>query len=171
LWIIPLVQPASTALIDDTKMAVYQAGRPHRTRPAKPVTGSPSPRLPNGSFASVTPTTKAASTPSSPGRTDPAAHHRRGSVGYIPFEAEAANLFFQLISARYEYATVIVTSNKPFGRWGETFGDATVAAAMIDRLAHHASTVPTPQRISPQYSSSMPSCRFRPRLRVSTTLR
>ncbi len=59
-------------------------------------------------------------------------------VGYIPFEAEAANLFFQLISARYERASVIVTSNKPFGRWGEVFGDATVAAAMIDRLVHHA---------------------------------
>jgi DNA replication protein DnaC len=62
-------------------------------------------------------------------------------VGYIPFEAEAANLFFQLISARYERASVIVTSNKPFGRWGEVFGDATVAAAMIDRLVHHASVV------------------------------
>jgi DNA replication protein DnaC len=59
-------------------------------------------------------------------------------VGYIPFEAEADNLFFQLVSARYERASVIVTSNKPFGRWGETFGDATVAAAMIDRLVHHA---------------------------------
>jgi DNA replication protein DnaC len=59
-------------------------------------------------------------------------------VGYIPFEAEAANLFFQLISARYERFSVIVTSNKPFGRWGEVFGDATVAAAMIDRLVHHA---------------------------------
>ena len=58
-------------------------------------------------------------------------------VGYIPFEAEAANLFFQLISNRYERASVIVTSNKPFGRWGEVFGDETVAAAMIDRLVHH----------------------------------
>jgi DNA replication protein DnaC len=58
--------------------------------------------------------------------------------GYIPFEAEAANLFFQLISNRYERASVIVTSNKPFGRWGEVFGDETVAAAMIDRLVHHA---------------------------------
>ena len=62
-------------------------------------------------------------------------------VGYIPFEPEAANLFFQLISARYERASVIVTSNKPFGRWGETFGDDTVAAAMIDRLVHHADVI------------------------------
>ena len=62
-------------------------------------------------------------------------------VGYIPFDGEAANLFFQLVSARYERASVIVTSNKPFGRWGEVFGDATVAAAMIDRLVHHAEVV------------------------------
>jgi DNA replication protein DnaC len=62
-------------------------------------------------------------------------------VGYIPFEAEAANLFFQLVSARYERASTIVTSNKPFGRWGEVFGDAVVAAAMIDRLVHHAEVI------------------------------
>ena len=62
-------------------------------------------------------------------------------VGYIPFESEAANLFFQLVSSRYERASVIVTSNKPFGRWGEVFGDDTVAAAMIDRLVHHAEVV------------------------------
>ena len=43
-------------------------------------------------------------------------------VGYIPFETEAANLFFQLVSSRYERASVIVTSNKPFGRWGEVSG-------------------------------------------------
>ncbi|MEW2514768.1 ATP-binding protein [Streptomyces sp. NPDC046870] len=60
-------------------------------------------------------------------------------VGYIPFELEAANLFFQFISGRYERASVIVTSDKPFGRWGEVFGDDTVAAAMIDRLATYRS--------------------------------
>src|SRR5260370_38841750 len=62
-------------------------------------------------------------------------------VGYIPFEPEAANLFFQLVSARYERASLIVTSNKPFGRWGEVFGDDVVAAAMIDRLVHHAEAI------------------------------
>src|SRR5215218_7636850 len=62
-------------------------------------------------------------------------------VGYIPLDGEAANPFFQLVSARYERASLIVTSNKPFGRWGEVFGDATVAAAMIDRLVHHAEVV------------------------------
>ena len=62
-------------------------------------------------------------------------------VGYIPFEPEAANLFFQLVSSRYERASLIVTSNKPFGRWGEVFGDDVVTAAMIDRLVHHAEVV------------------------------
>ncbi len=62
-------------------------------------------------------------------------------VGYIPFEPEAANLFFQLVSSRYERASLIVTSNRQFGRWGEVFGDDVVAAAMIDRLVHHAEVV------------------------------
>jgi DNA replication protein DnaC len=59
-------------------------------------------------------------------------------VGYIPFDPEAANLMFSLVSARYERASLIVTSNKPFSAWGEIFGDEIVAAAMIDRLVHHA---------------------------------
>lgn len=62
-------------------------------------------------------------------------------VGYIPFDAEAANLFFQLISSRYERASVIMSSNKAFSRWGEVFGDPIVAAAMIDRLVHHAEVI------------------------------
>ncbi len=62
-------------------------------------------------------------------------------VGYIPFEPEAANLFFQLVSSRYERASLIVTSNQPFGRWGDVFGDEVVAAAMIDRLVHHAEVI------------------------------
>ena len=54
---------------------------------------------------------------------------------------DAANLFFQLIASRYEQASGMVTSNLPFGRWGETFSDdvaAAAAAAMIDRLVHQA---------------------------------
>jgi DNA replication protein DnaC len=62
-------------------------------------------------------------------------------VGYIPFEPEAANLFFQLVSSRYERASLIVTSNKSFGGWVEVFGDDVVAAAMIDRLVHHAEVI------------------------------
>ena len=79
------------------------------------------------------------------GRADPPRAATRclviDEVGYIPFEPEAANLFFQLVSARYERASLIVTSNKPFGRWGEVFGDDVVAAAMIDRLVHHAEVI------------------------------
>jgi len=59
-------------------------------------------------------------------------------VGHIAFDAEAANLVFQLVSSRYERGPVIVTSNEPFTAWGEIFGDPVVAAAMIDRLVHHA---------------------------------
>ena len=59
-------------------------------------------------------------------------------VGYIPFDSDAANLFFQLVAHRYEQGSILVTSNMPFGRWGEIFADDIVAAAMIDRLVHHA---------------------------------
>ena len=52
-------------------------------------------------------------------------------VGYIPFQGEAANLFFQLVSSRYERASLIVSSNKAFGRWGEVFGDDTVASVLL----------------------------------------
>ncbi|GAA4289716.1 hypothetical protein GCM10023161_32970 [Mycobacterium paraffinicum] len=59
-------------------------------------------------------------------------------VGYIPFDQDAANLFFQLVASHYEQGSIMVTSNLPFGRWEETFSDDVVAAAMIDRLVHHA---------------------------------
>jgi len=48
---------------------------------------------------------------------------------------------FMLVSRRYERASMIVTSNKPFSAWGEIFGDEVVAVAMIDRLIHHAEIV------------------------------
>jgi DNA replication protein DnaC len=59
-------------------------------------------------------------------------------VGYLPFEQDAANLFFQLVSSRYEHASLVLTSNLPFSGWGGVFGDQAVAAAMIDRVVHHA---------------------------------
>jgi DNA replication protein DnaC len=59
-------------------------------------------------------------------------------VGYLPFEQDAANLFFQLVSSRYEHASLVLTSNLPFSGWGAVFGDQAVAAAMIDRIVHHA---------------------------------
>jgi len=59
-------------------------------------------------------------------------------VGYIPFDPEAANLMFSLVSARYERASMIVTSNKAFSAWREIFVDEVTAVAMIDLLVHHA---------------------------------
>lgn len=59
-------------------------------------------------------------------------------VGYLPIEQDAANLFFQLVSSRYEHASLVLTSNLPFSGWGGVFGDQAVAAAMIDRIVHHA---------------------------------
>ena len=64
-------------------------------------------------------------------------------VGYLPFDSAASSLFFQLIASRYETGSVIVTSNLPFSRWGETLGDDVVAAATIDRLVHHTHVIPT----------------------------
>ena len=62
-------------------------------------------------------------------------------VGYLPFEQDAANLFFQLVSSRYEHASLVLTSNLPFSGWGGVFGDQVVAAAMIDRIVHHADVI------------------------------
>ncbi|MEU5342122.1 MULTISPECIES: IS21-like element helper ATPase IstB [unclassified Streptomyces] len=60
-------------------------------------------------------------------------------VGYTPFDADTAHLFFQLVAHRYERASLIVTGDRPLGRWDEIFGGA--APAMVDRLAHHAEIV------------------------------
>ena len=62
-------------------------------------------------------------------------------VGYLPFAQDAANLFFQLVFSRYEHASLILTSNLPFSSWAGVFGDQIVAAAMIDRIAHHADVI------------------------------
>ena len=64
-------------------------------------------------------------------------------IGYLPMSREQANLFFQVIAARYECGSLIVTSNLPFGQWDATFAqDATLTAALLDRLLHHARIVP-----------------------------
>lgn len=62
-------------------------------------------------------------------------------IGYIPIDRQGANLFFQLISRRYERGSVLVTSNQSLGAWGEVFGDTVIASAILDRLLHHATTV------------------------------
>jgi len=62
-------------------------------------------------------------------------------VGYLPLERQAANLLFALVSRRYERGSIVITSNRGFEAWGEILGDAMVAAALIDRLVHHATMV------------------------------
>ena len=58
-------------------------------------------------------------------------------IGYLPIDTEGANLLFQLINKRYEKTSTIITTNKPFSKWGELFGDNTIANAILDRLVYH----------------------------------
>ena len=58
-------------------------------------------------------------------------------LGYLPFEPNAAHLFFQLVSRRYEHGCMLVTSNRAISEWGGMFGDAVVATDILDRLPHH----------------------------------
>jgi DNA replication protein DnaC len=62
-------------------------------------------------------------------------------IGYLPFDEEGAHCLFQLISRRYEKNSTILTSNKSYGEWGEIFKDHVIAAAVLDRLLHHSTTI------------------------------
>jgi DNA replication protein DnaC len=62
-------------------------------------------------------------------------------IGYLPIDRSGANLFFQLISRRYERGPMILTSNQSFGAWGDVFGDRVIATAILDRILHHAITI------------------------------
>lgn len=62
-------------------------------------------------------------------------------MGYLPLDLEESNLFFQLICARYEKGSIILTSNKSYGAWNEIFPDMTIASAILDRLLHHSITI------------------------------
>ena len=62
-------------------------------------------------------------------------------VGYEPLTPEQAHVFFQLVNARYETGSIIMTSNKSFGKWAELMGDEAVATATLDRLLHHCHTL------------------------------
>ena len=62
-------------------------------------------------------------------------------MGYLPLDDLGATIFFQLISARYERGSIILTSNKSYGEWGSIFGDQIIATAILDRLLHHSTTV------------------------------
>jgi DNA replication protein DnaC len=62
-------------------------------------------------------------------------------MGYLPLDDMGAMIFFQLVSARYERGSIILTSNKSYGDWGSIFGDSIIATAILDRLLHHSTTI------------------------------
>ena len=62
-------------------------------------------------------------------------------MGYLPLDDLGATIFFQLVSARYERGSIILTSNNSYGEWGSIFGDPIIATAILDRLLHHSTTV------------------------------
>lgn len=62
-------------------------------------------------------------------------------IGYLPFDQEASNLFFRLISRRYERSSTIFTANKSYSEWGEIFGDPVIATAILDRILHYSITL------------------------------
>ena len=62
-------------------------------------------------------------------------------VGYLPLARTEANMVFQLVTRRYERGSIIVTSNKSFGEWGQVFGDDVLASAILDRLLHHCDVI------------------------------
>jgi len=62
-------------------------------------------------------------------------------IGYIPFDKQGANLFFQLVAKRYEKGALILTSNQTYINWGQVFGDQVLATAILDRLLHHSTTI------------------------------
>lgn len=62
-------------------------------------------------------------------------------LGYLPFEPNAAHLFFELVSRRYERGSMLITSNRSVGEWGTVFGDPVLATAILDRLLHHSQVI------------------------------
>jgi DNA replication protein DnaC len=62
-------------------------------------------------------------------------------LGYLPLADEAASHFFQVISRRYEHGSIVLTTNRHIADWGHIFNDTTVAAAILDRLLHHATVL------------------------------
>ena len=62
-------------------------------------------------------------------------------IGYLPLDRTGANLLFQLVARRYERGSIIITSNQSLTGWGEVFGDAIIATAILDRLLHHSTTL------------------------------
>ena len=63
-------------------------------------------------------------------------------IGYLSYDAHAADLLFQVISRRYEQRSVVITTNLPFQHWDTVFPNASCAVALVDRLTHHAEIIP-----------------------------
>jgi DNA replication protein DnaC len=63
-------------------------------------------------------------------------------VGYTKLSQEQARHFFELVTARYEHGSIILTSNTSFAQWGSLLGDEVLATALLDRLLHHAEVIP-----------------------------
>ena len=62
-------------------------------------------------------------------------------IGYIPVDKEYGQVFFQLINARYEKKSTIITTNKPLSNWNDIFNDSVIATAILDRLVHHSTVI------------------------------
>jgi DNA replication protein DnaC len=63
-------------------------------------------------------------------------------LGYLPIDKHGADLLFQVISARYERGSMVITTNRPFKQWPSIFNnDATLTSAVLDRILHHNDTV------------------------------
>lgn len=62
-------------------------------------------------------------------------------MGYFPIDKRAAQFLFQLISRRYQKGSIVLTSNKSYGEWGDIFADTVLATAMLDRLLHQSVTL------------------------------
>jgi DNA replication protein DnaC len=62
-------------------------------------------------------------------------------LGYLPMDATSAHWVFQVVSRRYERGSIVLTSNRGFGDWGQVLADQVIASAILDRLLHHATVV------------------------------
>ena len=63
-------------------------------------------------------------------------------LGYLPIDKRGADLLFQVVAARYEIGSIVITTNRTFKEWGTLFDeDNTLATALIDRLMHHGEAI------------------------------
>ena len=63
-------------------------------------------------------------------------------LGYLPIDERGADLLFQVVAARYEIGSIVITTNRTFKEWGTLFDeDNTLATALIDRLMHHGEAI------------------------------